>query len=86
LAGEAQLLVTVEEGSLPGGFGAGVEEYLGTLPGGSRCPVLRLGLPDRFVTHGSRDKLLEEVGLVPEAVAKAVAARFGARQRAASTA
>ncbi len=35
--------------------------------------VLRLGLPDRFVTHGSPKLLREEVGLTPEAVAERVA-------------
>jgi 1-deoxy-D-xylulose-5-phosphate synthase len=35
--------------------------------------VLRLGLPDRYVTHGKPALLREEVGLTPEAVAQRVA-------------
>src|SRR3712207_2550269 len=51
LAGEHELLVTVEEGVLAGGFGSAVLEQLSD--GGQRMPrVLRVGLPDRFVTHG----------------------------------
>src|SRR3712207_1052769 len=51
LANEHELLVTVEEGVLAGGFGSGVLEQLAD--GGQRMPrVLRVGLPDRFVTHG----------------------------------
>ena len=37
------------------------------------CGVLRLGLPDRYVTHGKPALLREEVGLTPEAVAGRVA-------------
>jgi 1-deoxy-D-xylulose-5-phosphate synthase len=35
--------------------------------------VLRLGLPDRYVTHGKPALLREEVGLTPEKVARRVA-------------
>jgi len=85
LAAGTRLLVTLEEGALPCGFGAGVEEHLGDRFPEAAPSVLRLGIPDRFVTHGSRRKLLEEVGLVPEAVAKAVAERLGNRPKAASS-
>jgi len=59
------LLVTVEENTLNGGFGDGV---LGQLEDMGLAPenVIRFGLPDRFVSHGSRDELLAEVGLAPE--------------------
>ncbi len=58
----ARLLVTIEENNLPGGFGEGV---LGALSeeGLAQGAVLRLGLGDKFVTHGSRPELLAEVGL-----------------------
>jgi 1-deoxy-D-xylulose-5-phosphate synthase len=36
--------------------------------------VLRLGLPDRFVDHGKRELLLDEVGLTPSAIAERVEA------------
>jgi 1-deoxy-D-xylulose-5-phosphate synthase len=73
LAAEHDLIVTVEENVLPGGFGAAVLEHLADndLLGGTR--VLRVGLPDRFVTHGKPALLREEVGLTPEAVADRVA-------------
>ena len=73
LAADHDVLVTVEENVLAGGFGAAVLEELADrdLLGGTR--VLRLGLPDRFVTHGSPALLREEVGLTPEAVAERVA-------------
>jgi len=73
LAAEHDLVVTVEENVLAGGFGSGVLEHLADndLLGATR--VLRVGLPDRFVTHGKPALLREEVGLTPEAVADRVA-------------
>ncbi len=73
LAAEHDVIVTVEENVLAGGFGSAVLEELADrdLLAGTR--VLRLGLPDRYVTHGSPALLREEVGLTPEAVAERVA-------------
>jgi 1-deoxy-D-xylulose-5-phosphate synthase len=73
LAAEHDLLVTVEENVLAGGFGSGVLEHLADndLLGSTR--VLRVGLPDRYVTHGKAALLREEVGLTPAAVADRVA-------------
>jgi 1-deoxy-D-xylulose-5-phosphate synthase len=73
LVSEHELLVTVEENVLAGGFGSAVLELLADreLLGGAR--VLRFGLPDRYVTHGKPALLREEVGLTPAAVAEKVA-------------
>ncbi len=51
----AQLIVTLEESVLPGGFGAAVLEVLADADAaGTRAPVKRIGLPDgKFVDHGS---------------------------------
>jgi 1-deoxy-D-xylulose-5-phosphate synthase len=73
LAAEHDLLVTVEENVLAGGFGSAVVEHLADrdLMAGAR--VLRVGLPDAYVTHGKPALLRAEVGLTPEAVAERVA-------------
>jgi 1-deoxy-D-xylulose-5-phosphate synthase len=73
LVADHDVLVTVEENVLAGGFGSAVLELLADrdLLGDTR--VLRYGLPDRYVTHGKPSLLREEVGLTPEAVAKRVA-------------
>jgi 1-deoxy-D-xylulose-5-phosphate synthase len=48
--------------------------------------VLNLGLPDRFLEHGSRDELLAEAGLDAAGIIEAVRARTGgAKQPAART-
>ena len=73
LAADHDVLVTVEENVLAGGFGSGVLEHLADrdLLAGTR--VMRFGLPDRYVTHGKPALLREEVGLTSEAVAERVA-------------
>jgi 1-deoxy-D-xylulose-5-phosphate synthase len=75
LAAEHELLVTVEEGVLAGGFGSAVWETLsdaGLGVGGAR--ILRVGLPDRYVTHGAPKLLHEEVGFTGQRIAERVLA------------
>jgi 1-deoxy-D-xylulose-5-phosphate synthase len=77
LARDHDLLVTIEENVLPGGFGAAVLEHLedAFVAGpGERARVLRVGLPDRYVTHGKPDLLRAEVGLTGQSVADRVLA------------
>ncbi|HEY3373867.1 MAG TPA: 1-deoxy-D-xylulose-5-phosphate synthase [Candidatus Aquicultor sp.] len=64
------LIVTVEENSLMGGFGSAVLEAAAEQ--GESTPVLRLGLPDRFISHGSIKRLLAEVGLDSNGIAYSV--------------
>jgi 1-deoxy-D-xylulose-5-phosphate synthase len=69
------LVVTIEENVLAGGFGSGVLEHLEDAFAegpGERARVMRIGLPDRYVTHGKPALLREEVGLTGESVAKRV--------------
>ena len=82
LAADHDLLVTIEENVLPGGFGSGVLEHLeDTFADGSeRARVLRVGLPDRYVAHGKPALLREEVGFTGEAVAERVLAALGTRE------
>ncbi len=70
--------MTIEENALSGGFGSAVLEHVA--PTG--VPVVRLGLPDAFVTHGDRARLLQDVGLTAEAVAAAAMLRPAALTRA----
>ena len=77
LAREHELVVTIEENVLPGGFGAAVLEHLedAFVSPQSRARVMRVGLPDRYVTHGKPALLREEVGFTGEAVAERVLSR-----------
>jgi 1-deoxy-D-xylulose-5-phosphate synthase len=77
LAAEHELLVTVEEGVLAGGFGSAVWETLND--GGASLPrIMRVGLPDRYVTHGKPALLHAEVGFTGKAIAARIEAAIGA--------
>ena len=77
LAAEHDLLVTVEEGVLAGGFGSGVWETLSDA--GLSARILRVGLPDRYVTHGAPKLLHEEVGFTGERIAERIMAAVAGR-------
>jgi 1-deoxy-D-xylulose-5-phosphate synthase len=77
LAREHDLVVTIEENVLAGGFGSAVLEHLEDAFAegpGERARVLRVGLPDRYVTHGKPALLRAEAGLTGAAVAERVLA------------
>jgi 1-deoxy-D-xylulose-5-phosphate synthase len=73
---ELPLVVTVEEGTLVGGFGAALLEAANEAGLDSRH-VVRLGIPDRFVEHGERGELLAELGLDPQGICSAVRRSLG---------
>jgi 1-deoxy-D-xylulose-5-phosphate synthase len=83
LAREHDLVVTIEENVLAGGFGSAVLEHLedafAEAPG-ERARVMRVGLPDRYVTHGKPALLRGEVGLTGESVAERVLAALPSGQ------
>lgn len=69
------VLVTVEEGTLEGGFGSAVLEAACNLVLPSQ-QIVRLGLPDRFVEHGERAELFESLGLTASGIAQSALNRF----------
>ncbi|MFH1660659.1 MAG: 1-deoxy-D-xylulose-5-phosphate synthase [Pseudomonadota bacterium] len=73
LAGNHSLLVSVEENAVIGGAGSEIERVLAER--GLNVPVLRLGLPDRFIDHGEQGQLLAELGLDKDGIVRAVRAR-----------
>ena len=77
LAAEHDLLVTIEEGVLAGGFGSAVWETLNET--GITPRILRVGLPDRYVTHGKPALLYEEVGFTGKRIAERVAGAISDR-------
>ncbi|MFQ5480170.1 MAG: 1-deoxy-D-xylulose-5-phosphate synthase [Thermodesulfobacteriota bacterium] len=61
LARSTGRVVTVEEGSLQGGFGSAVLELFEEMA--IDCPVKRIGVPDAYVEHGSQEELRAQLGL-----------------------
>jgi 1-deoxy-D-xylulose-5-phosphate synthase len=84
---ECPLAVTVEEGVLMGGFGSAVLEAAADA-GLDTTGIHRLGVPDRFIEHGSRSELLADLGLDSAGILRACrqwlgsAAKVGVAQRA----
>ena len=76
LAASHGRIVTVEENALAGGFGSAVLEVVG-----GAAQVVRFGLPDAFVAHGDRERILADIGLTPQAVALAAGTRSPALTR-----
>jgi 1-deoxy-D-xylulose-5-phosphate synthase len=70
-------VVTVEDGCIAGGAGSAVAEALAAH--GLTPPLLQLGLPDRFLAHGSRDEVLAAAGLDPASIRRAVLEFVGPR-------
>lgn len=69
-------VVTVEEGTLEGGFGSALLEAA-NVAGLDAHKVVRLGIPDRFIEHGERNELLHELGLDADGIAKAMRQALG---------
>lgn len=63
-------VVTVEDGTIVGGLGSTVAEYAAGR--GSRCRVVRLGIPDNFVEHGSVAQLHELCGFDSNSIYTAI--------------
>ncbi|MEA3361737.1 MAG: 1-deoxy-D-xylulose-5-phosphate synthase [Thermodesulfobacteriota bacterium] len=63
-------VITAEENSLQGGFGAAVLELLSDV--GLTTPVVRIGIPDQFVGQGTQAELRAELGLDADGIVKKV--------------
>jgi len=70
VAARHRALVTIEENATQGGAGSAVGELLSAE--GLQLPLLQLGIPDRFIEHGSRDSGLAAAGLDSAGLAASV--------------
>jgi 1-deoxy-D-xylulose-5-phosphate synthase len=74
VARKHDLVVTLEESALAGGAGSAVHECLSRR--NVQVPLLHLGLPDRFVEHGTRDEALRDAGLDRDSIRQAILGRL----------
>ena len=74
VAQEYDYIITVEDGALNGGFGSAVLEWLADHD--YTKPVKRLGIPDRFIEHGSPAELYRICGIDAESIAQAILAEL----------
>jgi len=63
-------IVTLEENNLPGGFGSGIIEYF--TDKNLKNDILRIGLPDGFVDHGTQQELHQQLGIDPDGIVSKV--------------
>tara|TARA_R110002073_G_scaffold129760_8_gene276164 strand:- start:4331 stop:6259 length:1929 start_codon:yes stop_codon:yes gene_type:complete len=75
LAGEHDLLVTLEDNAIRGGAGSCVNEYL--VEQHLVVSVLNLGIPDAFIEHGSPEEQHEWIGLDSLGIESAIRAKLG---------
>jgi 1-deoxy-D-xylulose-5-phosphate synthase len=77
LAADHDLVITIEDNGVVGGYGARVAQELRSA--GVDTAVREFGIPQEFLPHGSRAELLEEIGLTSQNIARyAVEAIVGA--------
>ena len=74
IAGQHELLVTIEENAIMGGAGAAVGEFLARE--NLIKPILHLGLPDIYVEHAKPAQMLAECGLDAAGIEAAVRQRL----------
>lgn len=65
--GKFKKIITVEDGTIVGGFGSAVLEFMNTH--GYKADVKIMGIPDRLVEHGTPKELYKEIGLDAESIA-----------------
>ena len=59
-------IVTVEDGTIVGGFGSAVVEFMNE--NNYSAKIIKLGIPDRFIEHGSQKELYKECGYDAESI------------------
>lgn len=70
VANKFQKIVTLEENNLPGGFGSAVAEYF--MSKNYKNDIKMIGLPDKFVDHGTQEELHHLLGIDPAGIAESV--------------
>ena len=69
IAARHRAVITVEDGVAAGGFGSAVTELLTS--DGVMVPIVRMGLPDKFIEHGAQAALLGQLGLDADGIVAA---------------
>ena len=74
IAARHDKVVTLEENNLPGGFGSAVLEYFNDK--NFKNDIFRLGIPDKFVDHGTQTQLHKQIEIDPEGIAERITAFY----------
>jgi 1-deoxy-D-xylulose-5-phosphate synthase len=79
VAARHRALITIEENAVAGGAGSAIAELLASE--GVQMPLLQLGIPDRFIEHGSRDSCLAAAGLDAGGLSSSIERWWGLQTR-----
>ena len=63
-------VITIEDGCLMGGFGSAVVEFM--IDQKYNSEIVRLGIPDEYIHHGTQDELWEDCGFDKKAILKTI--------------
>ncbi|TVR37897.1 MAG: 1-deoxy-D-xylulose-5-phosphate synthase [Cryomorphaceae bacterium] len=77
-------VITVEDGCIQGGVGSAVLEFMADH--GYQAEVKRLGIPDRYIEHGSQSELYHECGYDQQAIEETAVEMVGTKVKAHSSA
>ena len=70
VAAKFQKIITLEENNLPGGFGSAVAEYF--ISKNYKNDLQFIGLPDKFIDHGTQEELHHLLGIDPDGIVERV--------------
>ena len=70
VAEQFKTIITIEDGAKDGGMGSAVSEWMNDHNYSPR--IIRLGLSDKFVEHGTVDELFEACGISKDAIKKVI--------------
>ena len=70
IAARHDRIVTLEENNLPGGFGSSVLEYFSD--NNYKNEILRIGIPDKFIDHGTQTQLHKQIEIDPDGIVERI--------------
>jgi 1-deoxy-D-xylulose-5-phosphate synthase len=74
IASKHEKIVTIEENNLPGGFGSAVLEYFNDK--NFKNDILRIGIPDTFIDHGTQSELHKQISIDPAGIVSQITTFF----------
>lgn len=72
IAAKHEKIVTIEENNLPGGFGSAVIEFFADR--NYKNDILRIGIPDNFIDHGTQAELHKQISIDPDGIVSQISA------------
>lgn len=78
IASRHSKIITLEENVLAGGFGSAVTEYF--TDQNYKNDILRIGLPDSFIDHGTQEELHKLLGIDPDGITEKIKSFYSSRK------